>query len=318
MRLKRLFVIPKKRLLKKLLGFDEIYTIGIRKHIQGNELVYDGEREFKVISYSSKYWYADPIIFSYMGKDYLFVEAFDRDINQGAIAVAELYGTLDNVLPEIIIKENYHMSFPMTFEWNEAIYMLPETSENNSINLYKSNNPKCGWSNEAVFYINKQIVDTIVIKKEINKLTLLASEINIDNPLMTRYQIYYIDNDNGQYNLRENKAFNENQQFSLKSRNAGGLCNIDNREFHVSQESTKIDYGVWINFGEMTLYEHDYEEHCFKQIGSDDINVKEIDKDKIIGIHTYSLSDKYEIIDMRYLRFSPKRNWKKLKHIIKG
>ena len=52
MNLKRLAQIPKGRLFKKLLGFDEIFTIALRGEC-GGTLLRESDRPFRPISYSS-------------------------------------------------------------------------------------------------------------------------------------------------------------------------------------------------------------------------------------------------------------------------
>ena len=78
MNLKRLALIPKRRLVKKLLGFDEIFTIAFREK-RGGTLLRESGNPFRPIAYSSRYWYADPITFCHEGKQYLFAEEYDRD-----------------------------------------------------------------------------------------------------------------------------------------------------------------------------------------------------------------------------------------------
>lgn len=67
---------------------------------------------------------------------YLFTEAFDEKKQIGRIAVSRfLNGEFE--IPKVIIKKPYHMSYPCVFTYKNDIYMLPETSQNATLELYR-------------------------------------------------------------------------------------------------------------------------------------------------------------------------------------
>ena len=94
------------------------------------------EEAWKELKGSRRYWYADPILTEWNGRKFLFLEAYDLLWSVGRIAISEWDGEKFNT-PQIIIKKPYHMSYPCVFEYKKILYMIPETCQNRTIELYK-------------------------------------------------------------------------------------------------------------------------------------------------------------------------------------
>ena len=307
MNIKRLLEIPKGRLIKKIIGFDEIYTVAIRRC--GDKSLPQGgvDTPFIPIEYSEEFWYADPILFSWQGSDYLFVEEYDRRIARGQIAVSEINGN-QSLKFKTIINEAYHMSFPMVFEWNGELYMIPETSANHSINIYHAESFPYKWKCVSQIETSVELVDTIVLEKDSEKIILLSSEVSPKNSLMVRYQkfvLYYKDFSK----LEADETFNIKQIFNLNDRNAGEIVNIESEYILPTQEGTEIDYGIYLAFRKTS-----YLNKVVNKYSANDLTVKDISKKNILGIHTYSKTENYEIIDLRYFKFAPRQQYQKIFH----
>lgn len=309
MNLKRLMEIPKGRLVKKLLGFDEIYTVALREGNAGG-LLGEPERPFLPIAYSSKYWYADPITFRCAGRDYLFCEEFDRDAQRGQIAAACLEDGAKNVRFHTVLREDYHMSYPMVFAWGDGIYMIPETSEHKSINLYQADAFPDSWRLLASFDMGRELVDTVVLEKTDRALTLLTSEVSPENPLYVRFRKLILRRDGENVSLQllpEGEA----SPFDLDSRTAGRIFEDGRRSILPTQRSTAVDYGHSLCLSE--LGPDGMTPLC--ALGPSDVKIEGIPAKNRIGIHTYSCTGSMEVIDVRYLKFAPVNQIKK---ILKG
>ena len=81
---------------------------------------------------------ADPFIVFNNKKFYMFFEAFNKDTSQGDIGYAESIDTYHWVYKRIIIDEPFHLSYPYVFKWNEEFYLIPESSRDLSVRLYKA------------------------------------------------------------------------------------------------------------------------------------------------------------------------------------
>ncbi len=110
-------------------------------------------------------WYADPFVVEYDNKNYLFCEAYINKKEKGCIAVWEIGNPSYPPTPRIIIENDYHMSFPFLFTVDNVWYMLPETSENGTLELYKSVDFPYRWKKEKVLLENIKLVDSVVFEE---------------------------------------------------------------------------------------------------------------------------------------------------------
>lgn len=276
-KLYKLFHMPISRIIKKILGYKEIYAIGVKKD---NGL-------YKQILKDNNYWYADPILQEYNNQIYLFVEKYDIKNKKGRIAYSkyeneEFKTTID------IIEEPFHMSFPMTFMWNGKMYMIPETSADKSIRLYESDSFPDKWNLKKRFKIGKEIVDSVILETNDDSLIILGSEINEKNPLLVRFFKYKITSN---LEIEFDDEFNNQQTFNFKDRNAGKIYN----GLLPIQVSTNIDYGYSMEFRNKKM-------KVIKTLKPDSVSFEGIKKENMIGVHTYAKLKDIEIIDLRYLK----------------
>ena len=88
---------------------------------------------------------ADPFIMKKQGEHYCFLEDYDYSLERGRIAVYKIneegYTDLG-----VAIDEKFHLSYPFLFQYNDELYMCPETHENRDIRIYKCvKSVKCEW-----------------------------------------------------------------------------------------------------------------------------------------------------------------------------
>lgn len=79
-----------------------------------------------------------------------------------------------------------------------------------------------------------------------------------------------------------------------------------------TQESTDVDYGV-------NLYLNDFSERditslpVLKKVTVDNILLPDVAQKEQIGVHSYALSERLEVVDMRYFHFSPRNRLRKIR-----
>lgn len=310
--------MPPARLLRKLRGEKEVYTIAIRPAPTGDgcaPLPALGAGAYTPLPYTPGKWWADPLLYLHDGKPYLFCEEFDMAAAHGSLVVAELD---ENGTPgpfTTVLNEPFHLSFPNVFDWNGEIWMLPETGADHSLRLYRCKSFPNEWECVQRFEVGRELCDAIIIEKTDDALTVLCSETRPENQLYVRYRRYTVEKcadpldiqgtegpegaDNGLFVLREDEAYNlDHREFDLTSRNAGRLFTLDGQSIHPTQVSTTVDYGVYLQFtilragGEAPL--------CAAT--PQNVTITGIDAADIIGVHTYCRGAGWEIIDARYLR----------------
>ena len=293
--------------IKKMAGYEAVFTWGVRKRIRGCELYKenDSEAPFSIYPHSEEYWYADPLLCEFEDRQVVFMECMDRKTNIGSIGYVDLTeDRKENPEVKIMIKEGFHMSFPMSFLWGNELYLLPETEMNESLVLYRCTHFPDKWEKAAELLQGHRIVDSVLIKMEDNKASFIASEYSPADPKMTRFCRFDL--------IKEATGItavwhgSDKRHYTYDSRTAGGV--IENSIIPL-QRSTPGIYGYSVKF------------HAFK-----DSEIGELRKEilpsnlhlagrhrKLIGTHTYSQSSDFEIIDVEYLVFDKNKWIKRIK-----
>ena len=213
------------------------YQVGFQKDPWGN-LEY---RKSIFIENEEGTFNADPFIVEKNNKNYCFVECFNYAEKKAKINVYELsekgYMFLGTAL-----EEKFHLSFPFIFEFNNEFYMVPESSKNRDIRLYKCHNFPLEWELQEVLIDDIDAADTMIFHKN-NKWWMMTNEdpLKLDNH---NYQmnIYFSDSLlNGEWISHKNNPIIMD---ATKARNAGLLLDEDN-VYRVSQS-----FGFFKKYGE--------------------------------------------------------------------
>lgn len=307
---KRALKMKPSRLLKKIFCCEEIYTIGYRNR-NGKTLMDSDLLEFNRIPYNDNYWYADPILVSWQGKEYLFMEIFDMCTQLGSIACAEFDEKGNLAEPKTIIQEAYHMSFPMVFHWGEELYMIPETCGNRSLNLYRCLGDITRWELVKSFPVGVELVDTVMAGCQQDRVELLCSELHHKDKFKNRWQRFWLVKEADDYRLEADAELNCGDVYDNGHRMAGSLITVQGKAVLPTQESTEIDYGAY-------LYLNDFSGRdinnmpVLKKVTVENIKLPDVEQKEQIGVHSYALSENLEVIDMRYFYFSPRNRWRKI------
>ena len=316
--------MPPKRLLRKVMGEKEIYTIAVRPRptAEGTEPLPALEGgPYTLLPGREGWWFADPLLYHRRGKRWLFAEAMDLSTGKGRLEVCELHddGTADGW--RVALEEDFHLSFPMVFDWNGEVWMIPETGSDHSLRLYRCKTFPTQWELVQRFPTDEGLCDTILLDRRAEALTLLCSETRPDNQLYVRYRRYTLRHAvqetaavplpaedtlpaaPGPFELLPDEAYNlQHRDFDLVSRNAGPFFLLGEQIIHPTQVSTTVDYGVYLQF----LARRGSSEVPLCAATPQNVEITGLAPADIIGIHTYCRDDVLEIIDARYLTRIPK------------
>ena len=265
---------------------------------------FDYDNIFIPIPNNKKYWYADPLLFEDEGKIYLFCEAFNNKEQKGEIAVMEWKGGTWTH-PDIIISNNYHMSYPNVFKCIGEYYMIPESAECGSLELYKAEVFPYVWKKECNILEKENLADPTIFEHDEN-LYLYAWNETVP---MYKGCIYKLDIENKTCQLVSLLPYQKNV-----ARPAGYFIKNGNELFRPAQNSENM-YGEGILWYKLTVGENDFSE---KPVGTLDV-----EKVLIEGypqrkrIHTFSSCSKIEVIDFCQYRFDLFKRFRILKRKIK-
>src|SRR5690606_18902655 len=110
----------------------------------------------------------------YQSKLYMFFEILDKSIGRGVIGLATSQDGEKWNYEKVVLKENFHLSYPYVFEHNNNFYMIPETCEAGKVILYKAKQFPYEWE-ETSTLLQGKYVDASVFQHE-NKWWMLAGK----------------------------------------------------------------------------------------------------------------------------------------------
>lgn len=245
---------------------------------------------YNVFEPDSKYWCADPFIIEAYNKIYIFMECFIKEKNKGSIAIAEYK---DNKLInfEIIIENNYHMSYPCVFEYNGSHYMIPETKDNKTLELYKAVDfPYC-WVLDTVLLSNIELVDSTVFNAN-NEFFVISYEMNRKNKHLLIYKL--------DMNNKTIKLCSKTDADNTK-RPAGNIYKFNNKLIRPSQDC-RYKYGEKIILNEIISFKEDiYHEEVVGFISGE--NIKLNSDYKADRVHIANRIKDVEVIDFSKDKF---------------
>lgn len=318
--------MPPKRLLRKVMGEKEVYTIAVRPRptAEGTEpLPALGAGPYTMLPGREGWWFADPLLCHRGGKRWLFAEAMDLSTGKGRLEVCELHddGSIDGW--RVALEEDFHLSFPMVFDWNGEVWMIPETGHDHSLRLYRCRVFPTKWELVQRFATDEELCDAILVDRRAESLTILCSETKPDNQLYVRYRRYTLchavqetaalplaEADTlpaaapaGPFELLPDETYNlQHRDFDFVSRNAGPLFVLGEQVIHPTQVSTSVDYGVYLQF----LARRGSSEVPLCAATPRNVEITGLNAADVIGVHTYCRDDVLEVIDARYLTRIPK------------
>ena len=106
---------------------------------------------------------ADPFRVKHNEKWLLFFELFNSSTGRGEIALAESHDLAHWRYVQVVLREQYHLSYPFVFKDGDSYYMIPETRAAHAVRLYKALSFPTSWAFERTL-IEGEYVDSSPIK----------------------------------------------------------------------------------------------------------------------------------------------------------
>jgi hypothetical protein len=111
-------------------------------------------------------FFADPMAIEHDGRVVLFVEDFDHSSQKGVISAVEFgsKGPLGPMQP--VLEEPWHLSYPFVMETDGEVWMIPESSANREVAIYRADPFPSKWVKEAMLLRNVPATDATVLLHE--------------------------------------------------------------------------------------------------------------------------------------------------------
>lgn len=280
------------RLLERL--FFESSWECVYRRLEGAPLS-KSDRPFSTIRVSKRYWCADPFLAEENGSCYFFCEVMDRRTSRGLLGVGRLNPHGDSGIDRLI-DLNCHSSYPNVFKYRDRWYLIPETIDRRTIELYRAVRFPYEWERAAELQTGIGAVDTTAFVRNGRVYLFIyepgrdASDLSLaelDMDALTLGGIRHV------------------RRYAQKlGRPAGGVLQIDDADVRPTQCGVKF-YGERIIAKAFRFAEDGdaYEEADWAEMDAGALNVG----GKPVGTHTYNCCGGYEIYDILRRKFRPLR-----------
>lgn len=181
---------------------------------------------------------ADPFLFVYQDKLFLFYEK-KRNYSPGVICMTYTEDLNHWSAPVVVLKEDFHLSYPYVFEEKGNVYMIPETSAVGDIRLYKADNNMLSSFSLSRTLVHHDVAegetgfaDSSVFKKDGRYYLFSSIEQNGHNVLY----LFVSDRLEGPYLPHPSSPVSESMKYG---RNGGAVIEHKGLLYRVAQDCEK-------------------------------------------------------------------------------
>jgi hypothetical protein len=242
---------------------------------------------FRWIGSPQGHFWADPFPFEHEGKYWVFFEDYSYRTKRGSIACAEISPEGELGTPATCLEHpSRHYSYPHIFRAGGEVFMVPESFDSESVDLYRCNQFPNQWVRMATLLEGK-FVDTTIWQHE--GLWWLATTTADPHPGAGCLLLFYSESLTGEWQFHPANPISTDIR---RNRGAGRVFRDQDRLIRPSQ-SCAPTYGYSVSFNAITELSRDrYSERPLKTITADHWA-------GLSGIHTYNQAGKIEFIDGR-------------------
>jgi hypothetical protein len=278
-----------RRLSKPFVRYDW-WCIGLRplqRDCGPLELNLDAD-SFQILDAGHSRFYADPFLLRHEGQTALFFEDYDYASQRALISCLVLGedGRPGKAAP--VLTRPYHLSYPFVFVHDGVAMMIPETSENGTIELYEATRFPDEWRLRAVLMDKVEASDTTLHFDARTQLWWMFSAITeFGSSSHDTVSIFFSDKLEGPWRPH---AGNPVKLDPGCSRPAGPLLPWDGRLFRPTQDCTSA-YGAGLVWCEITRLTPE----TFRETPV----ARRRPRRGFTGLHTYGRAAGFEVVDFK-------------------
>jgi hypothetical protein len=266
------------------LGPDEQWFVAVRR--RSDSRPFHNCDGYTVLHAPKDRFYADPFLVERGGKTYLFLEDYRYDEGIAVICCSEVGEDSSIGAPVEVLRRPYHLSYPNVFEHEGDMYMIPETKQNRTVELYRATDFPLKWELDTVLLGDVYAVDATIHCAD-GKYWMFAGLSNGKYSNSDELALYLANDLRGPWMPH---CANPVVSDVRCARPAGALFRDNGRLIRPSQNCGPA-YGFAVVFSEvMELDENVYRENAVATIEPDWMPGN-------LGTHTYSRSASFEAID---------------------
>ena len=267
-----------------LRGDVDQWFVAIRKRLPDRS--FNNTADYRIFWPPKDRFYADPFLLKKNGTTYLIMEDYIYQERRAVISCSQIAPDGTPSVPVEILRRPYHLSYPFLLELDGEIYMIPETKENRTIELYRAVNFPTQWVLEKVLMQDIFAVDATIHRAD-GKFWMFVGISNGKYTNCDELALFHAESLFGPWKPHPNNPVVSDVR---RSRPAGSLFYRDGKLIRPSQDCTRT-YGYAVCFSEVTVLNET--EYCERPIARIDPGWYQ----GATGIHTYSRSEDFEVID---------------------
>jgi len=258
-------------------------------------LLFDIKKEFssslwrykRITPPKDKFW-ADPHVLYKDNTYYIYIEEYLYKTGKGHISLIEMDENGQYSQPKIVLDKNYHLSYPFIFDHDNELYMIPESVENKTVELYRCTKFPDQWEFVMNLMKNIELLDATLLFYN-NKWWMFASGAEHIG-VSTWDELFLFSSDDLFSQTWVSHPMNPIISDCKRARPAGKVFEKNGNLYRPSQNSSH-KYGYGFNFNRIVkLDEHNYQEELVSKVEpnwSDDVT----------ATHTFSHAHNLYVID---------------------
>ncbi len=238
-----------------------------------------------------RFW-ADPFVWFHENKHYVFVEELLYSTHRGRIVCLTLGKDMNILSNQVVLERPYHLSYPFLFEYENQLYMVPETKENNGVELYRCAHFPDQWEFVKTLINSVYAVDATLLEAQ-GKWWMFTNIKKEGGSTWDTLHLYYADHPlSDQWTPHPLNPIVKD----IHSARPAGRIFFDSGKLIRPSQDCSVRYGYAINFNQIvTLTETDYVETCEQTF-------KPPSQGKIIATHTFNDAAGLTVIDAKQRR----------------
>jgi hypothetical protein len=274
----------------RLAAFREQWCVAVR------DLDSEVAGRFIFVRPPSDRYYADPCIVERDGRHFVFIEDYSYSEARGMISYFEIFEDGSVSSPMRVLEPEYHVSYPFVFEHDGEMYMIPESSANRTIELYRATRFPVEWRLERLLIEDIYALDPTLLVRP-NKLWLFASVPEEGARAGDELSLFRSDSLDSDWIPH---PLNPIVSDVRRARPAGRIFVRDDELIRPGQDSSRTyGYAVVLNRIEL-LTATEYHERPIDRIEPTWTRGN-------LGTHTYSFDARYEVLDGRWWQLNFRR-----------
>jgi hypothetical protein len=249
---------------------------------------------FKLVLGRAGTFIADPFVLHHSGRNFIFCEEFNFSSGKGAISCIAIDDRLNPSESQVVLERPYHLSYPFLIKHGCDLFMIPESSANRTVEMYRCVRfPDC-WELETVLLDGFRGVDTTLVRHD-DKWWLFSTAALDNVQIPDELHIFYSRALDGPWQPHSrNPVVSDIRQ----ARSAGAFIQVEGCLIRPNQTFSH-GYGSGTNFNRViTLTKNEYEEEMTGYLAADW-------HPAIRGSHTWNANEELEVTDGRV------RSWQK-------